>query len=136
MRRSADADMISHREREDSMTPNANHLEARFHQRMLRVHREAVAEGLISASSPFNTMVQTHGAREAVNRLLANPEPQPGLFGLWEDDPDGTQGYYKYTCEYVILHEGEWGPLFEQWQRQRAYDKLHAVWPNVDFPGV
>jgi hypothetical protein len=103
---------------------------------MLRLHTEAVAARLIGDPSYFSGMVETHGGREAVKRLLRGSKPQYGLLALRESDRDGSRRYYQYSCEYVILNEREWRPLFTQRLLQKAYKWLHDLWPDVAFPEV
>jgi hypothetical protein len=103
---------------------------------MLRLHREAVAERLIGNESIFSRMVETHGGREAIKRLLRARNAQNGLLALRKRDRDGSRRYYQYSCEYVILNEREWRPLFTQRLLEEAYKRLHDLWPDVDFPEV
>ena len=109
-------------------------LEEEFHKRMERLHCEANDNGLIGKSSRFSGMVQQHGGKGAVERLLAAKEVHSGVTDLWLKDQDGTTRLYEYTCEYVILHEAKWRPLFDKTQLDKAYKWLTDLWPNVSFP--
>ncbi len=93
-------------------------LEDRFHQEMLRIHREAAEFDY--HPSYFLQMVVSQGGVSAAKQLLSSSNPQSGFTRLWEE------GRLDLSVEAIVVQE-PWASLFTDGELTEARNRLEDL---------
>ncbi len=92
-----------------------NELEAEFHSAMVSLYEKG--KDLDYFANYFRQMLDRYGGVETANRLLADSEPQQGLYRLWELDA------LDISLEATVLQE-RFRMLFTDDERDEAKRRL------------
>ena len=92
-----------------------NNLEARFHEALVRIYREAASFGYYPAY--FLRMVVEQGGLVAAKQLLNSSEPSSGFTRLWDE------GRLDLSVEAVVIQE-PWRILFTDEELLEARRRL------------
>jgi len=95
-----------------------NDLERRFHAALITVYERAKEHDYFATY--FKRMLDQYGGLETAKRLLAENQPQQGLFKLWE------LGALDISVEATVLRP-EFCELFDEAELATARQRLEAL---------